>query len=165
VWHGGGQPAPERVCAEEQFVELFDAPGSDWVQAFTGIKAITVKNQEATTIGELMVKFFGNFAETGFQHEVSNQGMPEEGVMVADGKSDLCSVAGQFHDAADDFAAGWWPRPATTNAPPVDEVADEVQIVRLLTAEKVEQCFSLGVAKAKMQITQKQTANTSRRTW
>ena len=107
--HSAGQSAPEGVCTQQYFVELFQTPGRNGMQAFAGIEAITVKNQKTSPVCQLMLIFLGDFAETGFQHEVSDQRVSEKGIVVSDGQSDQCSVAGQFDDSADDVAAGRWP--------------------------------------------------------
>lgn len=135
------------------------------MQAFAGIEAITMKNQEAATIGQLMLKFFGNFAEPGFQHELSNQWMSEESVVVADSQSDLSPAAGQLHDAANNIVAGRWPGPATSEAPAINKITNEIQVVRLLAAEKAKKWFGMRVAKAQMQIAQEQTANVRCGAW
>ena len=105
-------------------------------------------DEEAAAIGGLVNGFQRQFhsaeAEAGI--------VAQQFVVVASDQDDAGAAVGHLEHAADHFVVGIGPEPALAQAPPVDDVADEVELLGLERAQEIDQHLGLAAAGAKVDV-------------
>ena len=102
------------------------------------IKLVAVQNQELSTIGCPVMKLFRDLHHPALLNKSQHHRASQKVIMIANGQSNACSAVGQIHQTSDDQIAFGLPVPATLQTPSVDEVADEIKILRLMPIEKLQ---------------------------
>jgi hypothetical protein len=102
------------------------------------IKLVAVQNQELSTIGCSVMKFFRDFHHPALLNKSQHHRASQKVIMIANGQSNARSTFGQIHKPSNDQVAFSLPVPATLQTPSVDEVADQIKILRLMSIEKLQ---------------------------
>lgn len=103
------------------------------------IKLVSVHDKKPATIGSSVMKFLGDFEDTGLLNELLQHWLAQKVVMVADGETDARSAASQFHQTGNNQIALWLPVPAFLQAPAINEIADQIEIFRFVPHQKIQQ--------------------------
>jgi hypothetical protein len=103
------------------------------------VELVAMQNQELSTVCGPVMKLFCHFHHSTLVKKSQDHRASQEIVVVADGQSNACSVFGQIHQTSHDQIAFGLPMPATLQTPAVDEVADKIKILRLMSIEKFQE--------------------------
>ena len=75
-------------------------------------------------------------------------------VVIAGDVDDVGALAGLAHDLLDDVIVALRPVPPALQAPAVDDVADEIEVLALVALQEVEQDLRLTASRAEMNVGQ-----------
>lgn len=103
------------------------------------VELVAMQNQELSTVGCPVKKLFRDFHQSALLNESQDHRASQKVVVVADGQADACSASGQIHQTGHNLIALRSPVPSTLQTPSVDEVADEVKILRFIPTEKFQE--------------------------
>jgi hypothetical protein len=76
------------------------------MQAFTGIEAISMQYKESATINQLMLVLLCHFTQSKFHHQVTNEWMAQQCVVVTDCQSHTGTISSQCDQSSDNVTAG-----------------------------------------------------------
>jgi hypothetical protein len=102
------------------------------------IKLVAVQNEEPSTIGCPVMELFRDFHHPALLNKSQHHRTSQKIVMITNGQSNPCSGFRQIHKSSNDQVTLGLPMPATLQTPSVDEVADEIKILRLMSIEKLQ---------------------------
>ncbi|MCY1515463.1 hypothetical protein D9M68_500510 [compost metagenome] len=142
------QPIEMVVDPQRQLVEAVAQVGQPAAVLDHAVELVAMQHQQAQALGRdvhVLVEDF--YVAEGVAGEFAR-----ELVVVAGDEDDPGTVARLAQDALDDVIVGAGPVPVLAQLPAVDDVAHQVQGVRIVVVQEVEQEFRLAPGGAQVNI-------------
>jgi len=116
--------------------------------AHDAVETVAMHDQHALAVGRLMHQFLGDQDAAEGHAVVIAQGI----VVIARHQHDAGSLAGLAQDLLHHVIVALRPEPALLQAPAIDDIADQIEVVGFEMLEEIEQEIRLAAARPEMHV-------------
>lgn len=138
----------DEVCVKQVLVEHGTHPFQQAVEMHQTIKLMSMNDEIAPSLGREM----HGLPDEPDAAETKAEEVFEKLVVIARDVGDACLLAILSKEFLDEKIVVVGPVPSARELPPIDEIADDVEVAALIVAEEFEQPFGLGVFGAQMNV-------------